>query len=113
MPVYKGENGKYYASFYYMRWDGKRVRKKKEGFKTKKEAMLYERDFLLDQEGKTELTFDKLLEKYLEDSKARVKPTTYENNEFIINFISFGKIELRNNLSIYNRLLQNNIYQKY
>ncbi len=41
--------------------------------------------FLLDQEGKTELTFDKLLEKYLEDSKARVKPTTYENNEFIIN----------------------------
>ena len=40
------------------------------------------------------------------------------NNEFIINFISFGKIELRNNyirnnLSIYNRLLQNNIYQKY
>lgn len=85
MPVYKGENGKYYVSFYYMRWDGKRVRKKKEGFKTKKEAMLYERDFLLDQEGKIELTFDKLLEKYLEDSKARVKPTTYENNEFIIN----------------------------
>ena len=85
MPLYKGENGKYYVSFYYMRWDGKRVRKKKEGFKTKKEAMLYERDFLLDQEGKIELTFDKLLEKYLEDSKARVKPTTYENNEFIIN----------------------------
>lgn len=48
MPIYKGKNGKYYVSFYYMRWDRKRVRKKKEGFKTKKEVMLYERDFLLD-----------------------------------------------------------------
>ena len=38
MPAYKSERGTYYASFYYTDWTGKRKKKKKEGFKTKREA---------------------------------------------------------------------------
>ena len=86
MATCKIKNGKYYISFYYTSLDGKKLRKKKEGFKTKKEAFQFEKDFILNERGgDTELTFDFLVKKYLEDSKARVKPTTYELNEYLIN----------------------------
>lgn len=47
MPQYKNETtGKWYCSFYYSDWQGKRKKKKKEGFNTKREAKDWENEFI-------------------------------------------------------------------
>ena len=44
MPAYKDkEKGTWYASFYYEDWTGKKVKKMKRGFPTKREALEWER----------------------------------------------------------------------
>ena len=43
MPAYKDkEKGTWYASFYYEDWTGKKVKKMKRGFPTKREALEWE-----------------------------------------------------------------------
>ena len=39
MPAYKNDAGRWYCAFYYKDWTGKRKKKKKEGFPTKREAL--------------------------------------------------------------------------
>ena len=52
MPTYKDEKrGTYYCSFYYTDWTGAKKRKKKEGFKTQREAKAFEVDFLSKQQN--------------------------------------------------------------
>lgn len=45
MAAYKDKNGKWYISVYYTNWQGKRDRKVKRGFSTKREALEWEREF--------------------------------------------------------------------
>ena len=46
MPAYKDkEKGTWYASFYYEDWTGKKVKKLKRGFSTKRDALEWERTF--------------------------------------------------------------------
>ena len=52
MAAYKDKNGKWYISVYYDTWDGKRSRKVKRGFSTKREALEWEREFLNQEKGK-------------------------------------------------------------
>ena len=50
MPAYKDKaKGTWYASFYYEDWTGKKVKKMKRGFPTKREALEWERTFLQQQ----------------------------------------------------------------
>ena len=43
MPAYKdGNSGMWRSQFYYTDWTGKKRKKNKRGFKTKKEALQYE-----------------------------------------------------------------------
>lgn len=86
MPVYKKDNGTYYASFYYTDWTGKKIKKKKESFKTKRDAMIYEKEFIIREQGTSEMDFKTLVSIYMEDCRARLKPTTYSTKEFIINY---------------------------
>ena len=47
MPAYKDNaKGTWYVSFYFQNWKGERERKLKRGFRTKKEALEWEREFL-------------------------------------------------------------------
>ena len=46
MPIYKKKNGTFYVSFYYKDYSGKTLRKKKEGFKKRKDAQQYMETFL-------------------------------------------------------------------
>ena len=47
MPAYKDkERNTWMASFYYVDWTGTKKKKNKRGFKTKKEAVEWEREFL-------------------------------------------------------------------
>lgn len=86
MPAYyKGQNKSWYVSFYYKNWQGKNIKKKKEGFTTKREALEYERDFLTRSSKSPDITFNYLIDHYLEDSKSRVRKTTHENKVFLIN----------------------------
>ena len=47
MPVYKdGDSGSWRAQFYYTDWTGKKHKKNKRGFRTKKEAQQYEAEYI-------------------------------------------------------------------
>lgn len=86
MPQYKNEEtGKWYCSFYYTDWQGKRKRKKKEGFATKREAKEWENEFIRKSSADCSMTFRSLVELYKEDIAPRIKPTTLSNKEFMIN----------------------------
>ncbi len=86
MPAYKNEEkGTWYTSFYYTDWMGNRKKKKKEGFKTQREAKAFEREFLEKSQANPDMSFGSLVELYMEDCHSRLKPTTYENKEYVIN----------------------------
>ncbi len=86
MPTYKNqERGTWYCKFNYVDWTGKRKQKKKEGFKTQREAKEYEREFIRKSQADCTMLFSSLIELYLEDCRSRIKPTTYFNKENIIN----------------------------
>lgn len=80
MPSYKYTNAAgrvlWFCSFYYQDYNGKRFKKKKQGFATKREADAWERDYLAKKTGSPSMTFSQLAENYLADAAARVKPTT-------------------------------------
>ena len=84
MPIYKSKNGTYYVSFYYKDFSGKTLRKKKEGFKKRKDAQQYMETFLLKIEGNVDMSFGTLVNLYLEDSEARVKETTFQYKKYVI-----------------------------
>ena len=80
MPSYKSKTtSKWFCSFYYTDYQGKRKKKKKEGFTTKKQAEQYEREFLTLHSGQPNITFTQLCNVFLEDYKNRVRTTTYNN----------------------------------
>ncbi len=85
MPVYKKEQtGTWFCKFCYTDWNGVRKQKKKEGFKTKKEALDYEREFLQKSTCGCNMSFSGMVELYLEDCRLRLKPTTLETKERMI-----------------------------
>lgn len=85
MSVYKNEQkNSWYVSFYYTEWTGKRKKKKKEGFASKKEAQAFEHNFLEKIAGQCTIRFDLLVDTYLDDCKKRVKLSTYMTKRTII-----------------------------
>ena len=86
MPVYKklGKRVSWYAIFYYTDWTGKKRQKKKEGFRTQREAKQYEHDFLERLAGSPSMTMNTLADIYLENLKTRVKQSSYSHNMQII-----------------------------
>ena len=85
MPVYKKEQtGTWLCKFCYTDWNGARRQKKKEGFKTKKEAQDFERDFLSKAASSCEMRFASMAQLYLDDCAPRLKPTTLINKETMI-----------------------------
>ena len=62
MPAYKNSKANnWYSSFYYIDWTGKRQRKLKRGFATKKEARDWERHFKLEKANSLERIRDYIL----------------------------------------------------
>ena len=85
MSVHRQENGKWAVSFYYDEWNGERIRHRKTGFRTKKEAQEYERKFLENKSGTPKMAFNELVELYLVDCKGRLLASTYMTKSTIIN----------------------------
>ena len=66
MAVYKDKNrGTWYASILYVDWTGKRCRKLKRGFATKKEAQEWEMHFKLQKASGLDMTFGDFYKKSL------------------------------------------------
>ena len=85
MAAYKDKNGKWYISVYYDDCQGKRSRKMKRGFVTKREALEWERDFLSKSGGEMDMTFESFLEIYKQDMRNRLKLNTWVMKESLIN----------------------------
>lgn len=85
MPTYKDESkNTWYCKFYYKDWTGKRKQKKKEGFKTQREAKEFEREFIRNSKDDCTISFAKLSELYLNDCDKRLKQTSIKSKKTII-----------------------------
>jgi len=85
MPSYKNAvSGTWYCAFYYTDWQGKRKKKKKEGFKTKRESQYWERRFLEQYASTPTISFSSLVDAYLAAAQVRLKPTTYDVKRRIV-----------------------------
>lgn len=92
-----GNTGKWMAQLRVTDWTGKTVHKKKRGFKTKREALQWEQDFLHQASGSIGMTFQDFIELYLKDMEQRLKPSTVANKRFLIDLKItpfFGKMPL-------------------
>lgn len=84
MPAYKdAQKGTWYAAFYYQDWKGIKKKKLKRGFPTKKEALAWERTFLLQQAADLTMTFEAFVEIYIVDKQNRLRENTWSTKEHI------------------------------
>ena len=86
MPAYKNnKTGKWETLFYYTDYKNERRKKHRRGFNTKKEALEFEREFLAQSQFSIEMTFKSLYSLYHSDIESRIKKTTMETKEYIVN----------------------------
>lgn len=85
MPAYKDEKtGSWYAKFYYEGFLGERKTKFKRGFETKKDALDYEREFLVMQQGSVSMKLESFVEVYFKDKEGRLKLRTVDTKRKLI-----------------------------
>lgn len=68
MAVYKDKD-KWRAIYRFTNWKGERKQTQKRGFATKREALMWEREVMLKQEAKLDMTFSSFFEIYEADKK--------------------------------------------
>lgn len=74
MPAYKDTvTGKWYCKFNYKNWLGEKKTKFKRGFVTKKEALAWEREFLMTEQADMNMELEPFMEIYFKDKKGRLK----------------------------------------
>ena len=77
-------NGTWYVQAWYKTYDGKRAHKVKRGFKTKREALEWERTFLQQQTADLDMTFESFVALYAADMNGRIKANTWGTKEHIL-----------------------------
>lgn len=90
MAVYKDKwNGyggdTWRVACYYKDWKGERRKHEKRGFRTRKEALAYEREFLAKKTKDINMGFSTFLDIYMSDMGPQLKASTMANKENIIN----------------------------
>lgn len=84
MAAYKDEQrGTWYVSFHYYDWTGKNCRKVKRGFKTKREAIEWERHFRMKEAADLDMTFEEFVQAYTRDMKPKLKHNTWLTKDII------------------------------
>ena len=76
--------GTYYVQCWYKDWTGKRCKKTKRGFKTKKAANVWEVDFLRQMEGTPDMTLNAFYDFYCKDMDKKLRNTTKLNKANMI-----------------------------
>lgn len=99
MPAYKDtEKNTWYVKFQYKDWTGKRKWVTKRGFSTKRDAAKWEQSFMDRLSGTTDMSFREFVNVYLEDRSPRLKESTKQTKDNIINtklLPYFGERRLR------------------
>ena len=86
MPAYRDEqHGTFCASFYYTDFTGARRKKMKRGFKLKRDALEWERQFLLQRNADPDMKFGDFVEIYRSDKRERIREHTWESKDNMIN----------------------------
>lgn len=85
MAVYK-ESGRntWRAVYRYTDWTGERKQTQKRGFKTKRDALAWEREQLVKKKKSLDMTFESFYASYAEDMCSRLKENTWRTKENII-----------------------------
>ena len=85
MPAYKNkDNGSWYVVTQYTDWTGERKPKCKRGFATRREALEWEQKFQQQSAGDLDMSFEAFVEIYTTDLKTRLKESTWQTKEHII-----------------------------
>ena len=85
MAAFKNkDNGTWYVQFRYTDWKGERQQKLKRGFATKREALEWEREFLMEKQADVNMTFESFVALYERDIKPKLKLNTWRTKESII-----------------------------
>ncbi len=85
MSVYKNpDSGTWYSICRFTDWKGVRKQKCKRGFTTKREALEWEREFLMQWQADVDMTFDSFVQLYEKDVKPKLKLNTWLTKESII-----------------------------
>ena len=100
MAVYKEEKTNTWRVIYrYTDWTGERKQSQKRGFKTKREALAWEREQLNKATADLDMTFASFVEQYTADMKTRIKENTWATKDHIIRtklLPYFGKLKMCN-----------------
>ncbi|MDO4491942.1 MAG: site-specific integrase [Lachnospiraceae bacterium] len=78
------KTGKWMIQYRYTDWQGKRRKSTKRGFKTKREAEKWLREFLTVSERDFDMKFQSLVDLYLEDMHTRIRESTMRTKRYII-----------------------------
>jgi len=78
------KTGKWLIQYRYRDWTGKNKKSTKRGFKTKREAEEWVRNFLLSQSNSLDMKFSDFVALYLEDMRNRLREHTMINKEYVI-----------------------------
>ncbi|MBR4291327.1 MAG: site-specific integrase [Oscillospiraceae bacterium] len=85
MPAYKDEErGTWHVKFQYKNWKNEKKWITKRGFKTKREALQWEKDYLLQRNGSVEMSFADFVNIYRADRAPRLKESTAMTKDNII-----------------------------
>ena len=117
MPIYKDdERGTWFAKVNYTDMFGKRCQKKKRGFRTKREALEWERAFALKSAGTTDMLFKDFVDLYIDDVKNRIRPQTLHTKKVYIShhvLPFFGDLKLNEIEPLHIRKWQNEYLLQY
>lgn len=78
------KTGKWLIQYRYTDWQGNKKKSTKRGFKTKREAERWLREFLTAGDMDFDMQFASLIEIYLEDIKPRIRENTMRSKRYII-----------------------------
>lgn len=85
MPAYKDEvQNTWYVQFYYQDWQGKNTKKRKRGFKTKKEAVAWETEFKNSVDVKMNVTLENFVKIYFQDKQSELKARSIKNKRYMM-----------------------------
>ena len=85
MSAYKDKTqGTWYVSFRYIDWTGKKTQKLKRGFKTKREALNYEKEFMRKTAADMKMEMGSFIEVYFEDKRKELKENSIRNKQHMM-----------------------------
>lgn len=84
MTVTKNAKGLWDIQFYYKNYQGKRVKKHKRNFRTKKEAVSWAEEFILQQFHNLDMDFESFWKLYRNDMGQRLRENTLRSKDYIV-----------------------------